>query len=303
MTTISEINPKEKTDGSCLVSVSNEANTTTPFSDPIQRTKCLIQYIRLRKQRAEKELAKRNALKKLKKDAQAKLDEAKRGIIQSSEDLKGLARRQAELEQKRHDVITSLKAIHNRGEERKRKKEEEKQRLLEMEQKLQQAAALDAYVQLNNVKLLGALLSHRQQLNMNNGGLSIPVQSTSAVPVSMDSQKTFPYTTLDSARNSLLMQQQQQNQNKINVQAHQHQSKPQVIQQDLNSLSSALMSQQAQNIQQQLQAFQLPIETHHQQQPQINNHGLFSNAALNILSGLTPEMAQALLSNLNTAKF
>jgi hypothetical protein len=42
-----------------------------PFDDPVQRTRGLIQYIRLRNQRAEAEQAKRKALKKQKMDAQA----------------------------------------------------------------------------------------------------------------------------------------------------------------------------------------------------------------------------------------
>jgi hypothetical protein len=60
-------------------------------------------------------------------------------------------------------LITSLKLIHTRQEQRKIQLEEEK-RKVEIEQQKQQSAALDTLVQLSNIKLLGALLNHRQLL-------------------------------------------------------------------------------------------------------------------------------------------
>ena len=54
-----------------------------PFDDPIERTRCLVQYIRLRNQRAEAELAKRNAIKKQKMDAQATLQNTRDELTQA----------------------------------------------------------------------------------------------------------------------------------------------------------------------------------------------------------------------------
>jgi hypothetical protein len=53
-----------------------------PFDDPVERTRCLVQYIRLRNQRAEAELAKRNAIKKQKMDAQATLQNTRDELAQ-----------------------------------------------------------------------------------------------------------------------------------------------------------------------------------------------------------------------------
>lgn len=49
---------------------------STPFNDPIQRTNCLIQYIRIRKQKTKKEIAERNALRKQRIDAEVTLKTA-----------------------------------------------------------------------------------------------------------------------------------------------------------------------------------------------------------------------------------
>lgn len=54
-----------------------EKDASCPFDDSLQRTKCLMQYIRIRKQRAENEIAKRNALRKQKKDAKVTLQNAR----------------------------------------------------------------------------------------------------------------------------------------------------------------------------------------------------------------------------------
>jgi uncharacterized protein YaaN involved in tellurite resistance len=79
-----------------------------PFDDPVQRTRCLIQYIRLRKQRAEKELAKRNALRKQKKDAQANLEAAKKGIVDGTQEIGHLEQRLEELEQNRYILVVNF---------------------------------------------------------------------------------------------------------------------------------------------------------------------------------------------------
>lgn len=47
------------------------------FSDPIQRTKFLMQYIQTRKQKAENEIAKKNILQKQKKDAKKAVENAR----------------------------------------------------------------------------------------------------------------------------------------------------------------------------------------------------------------------------------
>ena len=70
--------------------VDMDAKNKISFANPMQRTKCLIQYIRLRKQRAEKELTKRREIKKQKKDAQVRLQQARDKIRDDSEEIKKL---------------------------------------------------------------------------------------------------------------------------------------------------------------------------------------------------------------------
>ncbi|KAI1709995.1 hypothetical protein DdX_11007 [Ditylenchus destructor] len=116
-----------------------------PFDDPVQRTRCLVQYIRLRKQRAEDELAKRHALKKQKKDAKANLKNARVEFKSSESEVRRCEQRLEELGQTRHELLISLKSIINKETERKRHREQaDETRRLEEQHRMQQAAAAAA---------------------------------------------------------------------------------------------------------------------------------------------------------------
>uniref|UniRef100_A0A915EHI5 BZIP domain-containing protein n=1 Tax=Ditylenchus dipsaci TaxID=166011 RepID=A0A915EHI5_9BILA len=136
--------------------------------DQLSNPVCLVpkfqtrKYIRLRKQRAEDELARRNALKKQKKDAKATLQNARDGLRISESEVKRCEQRVEELTQSRHDLLISLKSIINKETERKRQREaEETRQKLEEQQRVQlQTLQLEAIMQqFKNAPLLNPILS------------------------------------------------------------------------------------------------------------------------------------------------
>ncbi|KAL3079212.1 hypothetical protein niasHT_007300 [Heterodera trifolii] len=159
---------------------SGTAEQANPFDDPVHRTKCLIQYIRLRKQRAEAEQAKRNAIKKQKMTARATLQSAREEKASAEAEERQCAMKIEELNQEKHQVLAALKAIHSRETERKRKREEqerqrralaeeqrrrEEQRRMAAQQQPQQQqqqqslAALEYLLQLKNAQLSAIIAS------------------------------------------------------------------------------------------------------------------------------------------------
>src|SRR4051794_2329358 len=78
---------------------------SSPFDDPIERTRWLIRYIRLRKRRAEDELAKQNELKRKKKDARATLQSALSNLEASREEVVRGEQRLEELNAERHRIL------------------------------------------------------------------------------------------------------------------------------------------------------------------------------------------------------
>lgn len=133
------------------------------FDDPVQRTRCLIQYIRMRKQRMRDELAKRNALKKQKKDAKATLQNARDNLKTSQLDVERCEQRMHELNQLRHTILTSYKLIVNKESERKRQREaDEEARRTEEQYRLQQQAATLGF----DTSLLQHQLKSAQLLSM-----------------------------------------------------------------------------------------------------------------------------------------
>nr|CAD2150042.1 unnamed protein product [Meloidogyne enterolobii] len=161
-----EVEKKESEVNSEIGDISGELSS--PFDDPVSRTRCLIQFIRLRNQRAEAELAQQNALKKQKMDAQATLQNARNELAQARSEQLHWERKFNNLNHERHDVLNKLKALHQKEIERKRHKEEaERQRQIlaaaaEEQQRLAAAAAAaaaqqqqqqtDAYFQLKQLQ-------------------------------------------------------------------------------------------------------------------------------------------------------
>ncbi|CAK5013406.1 unnamed protein product [Meloidogyne enterolobii] len=146
-----EVEKKESEVNSEIGDISGELSS--PFDDPVSRTRCLIQFIRLRNQRAEAELAQQNALKKQKMDAQATLQNARNELAQAKSEQLHWERKFNNLNHERHDVLNKLKALHQKEIERKRHKEEaERQRQIlaaaaEEQQRLAAAAAAAAAAQ------------------------------------------------------------------------------------------------------------------------------------------------------------
>lgn len=139
---------------------------TNPFDDPIQRTKYLIKYIRLRKQRAEGELEKRNALKKQKKDAQATVHNARETMRVNEMESNRCKQRLEDLTLSKHELLITLKSIINRETERKRRREaiEEENRRVAAEQQatlLAQAAAEQQQQNIQQAALEAFLLSNQ----------------------------------------------------------------------------------------------------------------------------------------------
>nr|CAD2199263.1 unnamed protein product [Meloidogyne enterolobii] len=152
-----EVEKKESEVNSEIGDISGELSS--PFDDPVSRTRCLIQFIRLRNQRAEAELAQQNALKKQKMDAQATLQNARNELAQAKSEQLHWERKFNNLNHERHDVLNKLKALHQKEIERKRHKEEaERQRQIlaaaaEEQQRLAVAAAAAAAQQQQQQKL------------------------------------------------------------------------------------------------------------------------------------------------------
>ncbi|KAL7080122.1 hypothetical protein ACQ4LE_000407 [Meloidogyne hapla] len=160
---------KKECEGVNCVSGETSGEVSSPFDDPVSRTRCLMQFIRLRNQRAEAELAQQNALKKQKMDAQATLQNARNELAQAKSEQLHWERKFNNLNRDRHEVLNQLKALHQKETERKRQREEaERQRQLlaaaaaaEEQQRLAAAAAAaaaqqqqqtDAYFQLKQMQ-------------------------------------------------------------------------------------------------------------------------------------------------------
>lgn len=243
-------------------------NLVNPFDDPLQRTKYLIKYIRLRKQRAEGEIAKRNALKKQKKDAQATLYNARESMRACEVESNRCKQRLEELTQSKHELLITLKSIINRETERKRRREalEENRRMAaeqqatilaqaaaEQQQYFQQAA-LETFLlsnQFKNPNLLNSLgMGNRigysniaqlfntmqQQQLINNS--STNRASTFASPTNTQLQQRYN-TPFQSTTPTIEQQQQQSSRQQQQLQAQQ-------------AAAAVLQSQQQQTTQQQV---------------------------------------------------
>uniref|UniRef100_A0A914MVK5 Uncharacterized protein n=1 Tax=Meloidogyne incognita TaxID=6306 RepID=A0A914MVK5_MELIC len=164
-----EVEKKESEVNSEIGDISGELSS--PFDDPVSRTRCLIQFIRLRNQRAEAELAQQNALKKQKMDAQATLQNARNELAQAKSEQLHWERKFNNLNHERHDVLNKLKALHQKEIERKRHKEEaERQRQIlaaaaEEQQRLAVAAAAAAAQQQQQTDAYFQLKQLQQYLN------------------------------------------------------------------------------------------------------------------------------------------
>lgn len=160
------------------------ANASSPFDEPLQRTRWLVRYIRLKKRRAEDELARQNELKRRKKDARATVQSALGSLKSSEEEVKRCEQKMVELNDERHRIVGSLKEVLGREEEEKKRQREAEESLrakFEAEQRLQQqqAAALEMAALQSQVKnaqflsVLNAMLgvgeqtSQQQQVNVN----------------------------------------------------------------------------------------------------------------------------------------
>lgn len=94
-----------------------------PFDDPVQRRKCLIKFIRLRKQRAQEETAQRKALAQKKLDAKATLQNAEVELRRCERDMELTQGKLDELNTRKHELLTERKTIISREEQQKKQQQ------------------------------------------------------------------------------------------------------------------------------------------------------------------------------------
>uniref|UniRef100_A0A914E2Q8 Uncharacterized protein n=1 Tax=Acrobeloides nanus TaxID=290746 RepID=A0A914E2Q8_9BILA len=160
-----------------------------PFEDPINRTKILIQYIRLKQKRARAEMEQKTAMKQKKRDAQEKLQNDKEQLKEIEDEIKKIEAKKNELTIYRHELINQSKVVLQKESElKKRREEDEKRRREEMEmQRRQQAQQLEqAQQQIIQQQLLAQLMAQRAHATPS------PLASHRASPYPMLPQQFHP---------------------------------------------------------------------------------------------------------------
>jgi hypothetical protein len=156
----------------------NTEQTKKIFDDPVQRTRFLVAYIKSRKQRAQAEIEQRKALTQKKLNAQAKLQNAHEALRTCESDIHRVQQKSESLGRERHELVTALKAIHSKENERKKQREAEAQRMMEEQKNLmdliQRKAEQDQQAQSLAASRIAALTAGTSS--------NVPLLNTSTMP-------------------------------------------------------------------------------------------------------------------------